>query len=285
MKSHHLLFLFALVIASPTWGQQDQLQIHFSGNYVTTPVVVRGMPLILQISPYSALGITKADLLSDVPDSLLLDSAFMAIIDSVYGPVMLSPTGTFWHTSVVIKAQASGQKRGFRLTTHVLKPAPSDTNQFNPDEPLHLYLGVDPGDTRGWNTGTIKLTAGIPKIGSQDTLWSNPVTLKISNQLIKKAIAATYAQQLEIGRYWIRRGDCGKANTIATQLNQQDSTQFSHVMLLAQAKECMGSDEEALRLMKKGLSLYTPPARGHAEEPIMLWMKIDALQQKINRKN
>jgi hypothetical protein len=285
MKSYHMLFLIALLITAPAWGQRNQLQIHFSVNYVTSPEVVRGMPLILQISPYSTLGLSKADLLSDVPDSLLLDSVFMAIIDSVYAPIVLSATGTFWHTSAVIKAEPFGQKRNFKLTTHVLNPSPKDTNQYKPDEPLHLYLGIDPDDTKEWNNGTIKLTAGLPMIHRHDTLWSAPVLLKVSNQVLKKGSAGSHSQLLEIGRYWIRRGDCDKANTIATQLYKQDSTQFTHLMLLAQAKECLGRDEEALRLMKKGMSLYTPPVRGHSEEPIMLWMKIDALQQKMNRKN
>ena len=243
--------------------------------------VTRGMPVILDLCIVSKLGVTRDEVIYSLPDSLWDDPEILQRLDSVFEPLFFVNTEKPWYRSLVFVIQPEGQKRKFTLEMNVLKPYPSDQAFFDYMDPLHIYYGIDPDETRKWKPGVVKIMAGLPLASGNDTVWSKPLVLNIGVRTVKKQDDYAAEEKYKLARYWLLRDQCLKAEPFARILYAMDSTSFRNTTILAEVEECKGDLHKALELLINSLEKYEGLPAEEPEPPLLLMHKIEELQQRL----
>ncbi|HRZ42213.1 MAG TPA: hypothetical protein P5228_05875 [Bacteroidales bacterium] len=278
MKNIIISVLCILTLGLPAKAQEPSATL--TSESLENVQIIRGMPVILHFSIARQLGFSYEEAVWDLPDSVLRDPVFIRKLDSVFAPVQLSKPGDPWYSGFVFQLRQGAQGLS-RSDLHLLKPLPSDTHQLDPQTPLHLWLGIDPGTTRALDPGKTALRIGIPVAGTGDTIWSNDLRLDITTEKIKSEKKCTAEQQRKVARYWLLRGECTKAAPLAGKLYGADSTYIGNTMLMAMVAECGEKTETALHYYYKAYEQYMrQPEKGY-EPPDLLMMKIGELQEKF----
>jgi hypothetical protein len=280
MKKILLLSFCLALFVLPGWTQSHDLTARLTSESNEEIVVVRGMPVILHFRIYNNLGFSFEEAIWSIPDSLLQDPEVMLRLDSVFAPILISKPGIPWYNNYLIRFRF-GEMMMTINDLHIIRPLPLDTCMLDYQDPLHLFLGIDPSTTKSWKAGDLSFRIGIPLINSSDTLWSNSMVLKISKQIIKSQKKYTSEQQYQIAQYWLLRGDCKSAAPLAEKLYATDTTSMGNTILMARVAECGDKTETALHYYYKAYEQYMrQPGKGY-EPPDLLMMKIGELQEKF----
>jgi len=263
-------------------GQEVKPEIYLTVNQGDEISMVRGMPVTLRVRLYYSLGLTREEFLMELPDSLLEDPELVAILDSLYTPFMLSKPASSWHQSVMLQFETD-QRKKFRVVQHLLRPRPPETHLLYPDVSQQVIYGIDPDQTIRWKPGKIRIRAGIPLPGGDDTLWSGFARLEVQKTQLKKMKEASRDQLIELGNYYSVRDACQQADEAAKFLSRIDSTSFEYFTLKGDVSACKGEHQEAQQWYYKALIHVPKPAKGHAEEPFILHIRIQEQTEKLNR--
>lgn len=280
MRPYRLIIIVMIVQTSLLQGQDLKPDVYLTINRSHLTTVERGMPLILRVRVGFSTGISKDVLMEELPDSVRKDPEIMALADSLFAPLVLCAPGTAWHQQLIMEVRPS-KRGGKSFKTHVLKPRPSGTNLLYPDVYEGVVLGIDPADTRKWKPGTYSIRAGYPLAGTGDTMWSASVSVTMRKKKIKRLDEATTAQLYALGNYYAARGNCRQGDLVLKNIALRDSTSFMFMTLCGDLAACRGDHTEAVKWYSKALMHVPKPDRGHAEEPFLIYLKI---QEMTNEK-
>lgn len=269
------VFLSVLVSA-------QSIEVSLDVMYRDAGKITRGMPVVLDLSIISEIGVTRDEVMYSLPDSLWDDPEILERLDSVFEPVLFVRTEEPWFRTMVFIIESEGQKSRFTLQMYVIRPFPPDRESFDHSEPLHIYYGIDPDVTRGWKPGVVKISAGLPVLTGNDTVWSKPLILNVDVRTAKKPDDYSAEEKYKLARYWLLRDQCLKAEPFARILYAMDSTSFRNTTILAEVEECKGDLSRALELFINSLEKYEGLPAEEPEPPLLLMHKIEELQERLN---
>jgi len=271
-----------LIVSWAVSAQSPPVQARLCfGEGVRSIEVIRGTPLVMQFRIVSTIQTSREEVLTTLPDSLRSDPEILHLIDSVFRSLVIAPEGSSWLAGIVTKFEGPKAKRFVPPTLHPVHPMHEEVNTFSHEDPLFVYLGMDPEETRKITPGRVTLKIGLVIDSGSDTLWADPVEMRFSDQRVKKSKDLTIKQKEETAKYLIRRGRCQEAATLAHELFRNDTTSVIHMLLLAEAEECLGNNGYALQLMVAALEIIMQHPRSKENPPDMLILHIMRLQDKI----
>ncbi len=280
MKKIMLSIGLMMLLGIPGISQTKNITARLTSESLEEVQVIRGMPVIVHFRIFNNLGFSYEEAVWGIPDSLLQDPELIRRLDSVFAPIPISQPGTPWYGNYILQF-----KQGISVLNnsdlHIIKPLPSDTHLLDYQDPSHLYLGIDPGTTRQWKTGKMQFRIGIALAGISDTVWSNTLTLNALQQKIKSDKKYSVEQQFRVAHYWLLRGECNKAKSLAGQLYATDTASMGNTMLMAMVAECDDQTETALHYYYKAYEQYMQQPQKGYEPPDLLMMKIGELQEKF----
>jgi len=267
-----------------TCGQEkiSELEVHLSVNGKISLTLQRGFPWQMMVSVTNPAAhqaslvkiLIEGESVTDKPGNT-------RSLDSIMNGIILGSSEMPWYQMIGLKITKGG--RNDVLPYAVLNPLPGKTVKVDGENPALVYFGADPETTTGLAAGDYKLKAYLclrVKGMSSDTVWSEEVNVALKDPPIVDFSSLDTEQISFVARYWVKRGDCKKAENLANTLSA--SVTGSTEILKAEILECLGEDEKALELYQDALDRFN--SSPSYEPPEFLWDKINDIQEKLGKR-
>jgi len=275
-----LMIMMSTAIISTAQNPSVEAKLSFE-NGADRIEVVRGTPVILYYRIVSLLQTDREEVLTTIPDSLHNDPEIIKRLDSVFKPLVLATEGSTWTSGLVIRTEAPGQKKFKPPVTQILSPWQEGVSTFEFGDPLFVYFGIDPEETRKMKPGKMKVIIGSVVHHGKDTLWAKPVEIIFQKTIVKKQKEMTTEQMITTTRYMLRRSRCKEAESLALPLYLSDTSSVAYMLLYAETLECSGKYAAALQLMNAALLKIMINPISRTQPPDILMLKIMQLQEKV----
>lgn len=280
----NIILFLAVITVLRTCGQEktSELEIHLSVNGKTSISLQRGFPWQIMVSATNPAAHQAA------MAKILLEGGPVAdrpgntrSLDSLMNGIILGSREIPWYQMIGIKMTKGG--RTVALSLNVLNPLPDKTIRLDDENSALVYLGADPETTAGFGTGEYILSAYFRHLGKStpnDTIWSEEVVVALKDPPVVDFSALDTEQLIFVARYWVKRGDCKKAENLVNSLSP--SSTGSIEILKAEIFECLGEDEKALKQYQDALDRFNSSPT--YEPPEYLWDKIHDIQEKLGKR-
>jgi len=280
----NIILFLAVMTALRTCGQEkiSELEVHLSVNGKISLTLQRGFPWQMMVSVTNPAAhqaslvkiLIEGESVTDKPGNT-------RSLDSIMNGIILGSSEMPWSQMIGLKITKGG--RNDVLPYAVLNPLPGKTVKVDGENPALVYFGADPETTTGLAAGDYKLKAYLclrVKGMSSDTVWSEEVNVALKDPPIVDFSSLDTEQISFVARYWVKRGDCKKAENLANTLSA--SVTGSTEILKAEILECLGEDEKALELYQDALDRFN--SSPSYEPPEFLWDKINDIQEKLGKR-
>lgn len=273
-------YLLALLIMPCVLTGQDEpsLMMDLRAYQKRSFSTERGFPLVLNITLYSTQEFSMEDIVETLTDQERNDTALIARIDSLYGRGFEYIFQVPWYEKLFFSVE---DDQNISLFPHVLHPLPPERLEVRFNEPQFVDLGIDPEETRLWSPGTITVRAGLPLSAGSDTLWSDALHIAVGESVFERQDDYDNDGLYDLATYWLRRGDCRRAESAGKPLYDVAPENYAYVLLMANIRECAGDIHEALALYQRALQMSKNQPVQPSCPPVYLVQKIRELQDKI----
>jgi hypothetical protein len=280
----NIILFLAVITALKTCGQEkiSELEIHLSLNGKTSISLQRGFPwqiMVTVTNPAAHQAALAKSLLER--ETVTERTGKTRSLDSLINGIILGSSQIPWYQMVGIKLTKTGRTDALPLT--VLNPLPDKTVRLDDENTALVFFGADPETTAGFGVGDYKLRAFFLHRGktiTNDTVWSEEVAVSLKDPPVVDFSTLDTEQISFVARYWVKRGDCKKAENLVNALSA--SSTGSIEILKAEILECLGDDEKALELYQNALDRFN--GSPSYEPPEYLWDKIHDIQEKLGKK-
>ncbi len=281
MKATIKITLALMILPLTAWCQTSPCEISFNVNGSSTAEVRPGYPLIWEVSLSSRQETSLEERILTVPDSIRNTAEFKKRLDSLGYNLSTGSDDNPWYQQILYEYRSRSIRKPEKAIKNLLEPFPSKSDVLGFNHSLRLNLGIDPGDTRKWKKGEFEVRAGFVAGTSRDTAWSPWVKIRISGRELRKISDYTSEQLYFVAGYWLRRGECDKAESFAEALLQASPSNYGYSALMGDIKYCRKDYSGALDFYEKALDIFESKADDDMKPALPLIQRIQELQERL----